>query len=97
MASREATEMGEDRMEKGNTESLPESQEECVKSEEGKEGKEVVTLDAEDDPKNRTKLRRWFMTAIICVSSICVTFDSSVVSTLPPPIARSSPLWMPIL
>lgn len=42
--------------------------------------REVTTLDGGEDPKQWSKLRRWFITAIVSISSTCVTFNSSVVS-----------------
>lgn len=46
---------------------------------EKQESKLVTSLDASDDPKQRPILQRWIMVLIICASSLCVTFSSSVV------------------
>jgi hypothetical protein len=45
-------------------------------------GREITTLDPSEDPKHRSKVQRWIMTAIICLSSTCVTYNSSVVRLL---------------
>lgn len=53
------------------------------------DGKCVTKLDPEEDPKQKPKLQRWIMTLIICASSLCVTYSSSVVSPTFILIARS--------
>ena len=65
------------------SEKQPEDDKERMKEERMKgdlDTKEVTTLDDYENPKKWTKMRRWIMTAIISLSSTCVTFNSSVVS-----------------
>ena len=39
-----------------------------------------VTLDAEDDPKQWSVVKKWFVTIIVCNGALCITCASSMVS-----------------